>query len=277
MLGYPESLTDPSYKGQILVLTYPLIGNYGCAPRFNASKNVWLAGLVIKEKTRIFSNWQAKSSFDDFIKRHNLLTISEVDTRTLAVHLRNKGQMLGIISTNGFTPKELLGKILVHKTKEGICKGKIVETEAYLGKNDPVSIGCRKVKNMPKSLLKGPGHAFVYFTYGNHWMFNVVAKKPGIFGAVLIRALEPLKGTDLMKKRRVINDIKNLTSGPGKLTKAIGIDKRHDGLDLTKDVLFIENSYKKYEIVKTTRIGLSAGEDLQLRFYIKDNDFVSKK
>jgi len=174
--------------------------------------------------------------------------------------------------------KELLGKILVHKTKEGACKGKIVETEAYLGKNDPGSIGCRNVKNIPRVLLGPQGHAFVYFTYGNHWMFNVIAtEKLGKPGAVLIRALEPLEGIDLMKKRRGINEVKNLTNGPGKLTKAFGIDKTHHELDMTKDNLYIEDSNENFEIVKTTRIGLSKGQDLLLRFYIKENDFISKK
>jgi DNA-3-methyladenine glycosylase len=173
--------------------------------------------------------------------------------------------------------RELLGTILVHRAKDGICKGKIVETEAYLGYNDPGSIGFRKVRNIPKSLLKGPGYSFIYFTYGNHWMFNIVAKRPGLLGAVLIRALEPLEGINLMKKRRNTNDVKNLASGPSKLTKAFGIDKRHDGFDLTKDVLFIENSDEKSKIVKATRIGLSKGKEKLLRFYIKDNDFVSKK
>jgi carbamoyl-phosphate synthase small subunit len=111
VVGYQEMLTDPANAGKILVLTYPLIGNYGVASKFNESKEVWLEGLVIKEKTRIFSNWQAKDSLDNFIKEHNLLTISEVDTRTLAVHLRQKGQMLGVISTSSFEPKELLKKI----------------------------------------------------------------------------------------------------------------------------------------------------------------------
>jgi len=172
--------------------------------------------------------------------------------------------------------KELLGKILVHKTKEGICKGKIVETEAYLGINDPGAIGFRKIKNIPKSLFNLPGHAFVYFTYGNHWMLNILAKK-GVLGAVLIRALEPLEGIELMKKRRGINEINNLTNGPGKLTKSFGIDKRYDGYDLTKGNLFLENSNEKIEIVKTTRIGLSRGKKKLLRFYIKDNKFVSIK
>jgi len=172
--------------------------------------------------------------------------------------------------------KGLLGKILVHKTKEGVLKGKIVETEAYLGLNDPGAIGSRKVKNIPKSLLKPPGHAFVYFTYGNHWMFNVLAKK-GLLGAVLIRAVEPLEGIEVMKKIRGINEIDNLTNGPGKLTQAFDIDKRYDGCNLTKGDLFIENSNEKFKIVKTTRIGLSKGKEKLLRFYIKGNKFVSKK
>jgi len=173
--------------------------------------------------------------------------------------------------------KDLLGKILIHETGEGVCKGKIVETEAYLGKNDPGSIGCKKIKNIPKTLLKPPGHAFVYFTYGNHWMFNILAKNPGILGAVLIRAVEPLEGIELMKRRRTTNNIKNLANGPGKLTKAFGIDKEHDGLDLTNSDLYIEGSKEKFNIVKTTRIGLSKGQELLLRFYIKNNDFVSRK
>jgi len=117
VVGYQEMMTDPANAGKILVLTYPLIGNYGTAPKFNESKNVWMGGLVIKEKTRIFSNWQAKASFDDFIKEQNLVTMSEVDTRTLAVHLRQKGEMLGIISTKSFEAKELLAKINDFKKK----------------------------------------------------------------------------------------------------------------------------------------------------------------
>jgi DNA-3-methyladenine glycosylase len=173
--------------------------------------------------------------------------------------------------------KELLGKVLVHKTKQGTLKGKIVETEAYLGRGDPGARGGRNIKKAPASLLKEPGHAFVYFTYGNHWMFNVVAKNPGILGAVLIRAVKPLEGIKLMKRWRGKGDIKDLTTGPGKLTQAFGIDKSHDGLDLTKGDLFIEDSKEKPEIFTTTRIGLSKGGNLLLRFYIKDSKFVSRK
>jgi DNA-3-methyladenine glycosylase len=170
---------------------------------------------------------------------------------------------------------EILGKILVHKTKEGTLKGKIVEVEAYLGLNDPGAIGFRGTKNIPPALLMPAGFTFVYFTYGNHWMLNVNAKT-GKLGAVLIRALEPLEGIEIMKRNREINDARNLTNGPGKLTKALGIDKRHNGLDLTKGKLFIEDSKERVEIVKSTRIGLSKGKTKMLRFYIRNNRFVSK-
>lgn len=172
--------------------------------------------------------------------------------------------------------RELLGKILVRKTRRGTLRGKIVETEAYLGFNDPGAIGLRKTRNVPKSLLLPPGHAFVYFTYGNHWMLNVIAKK-GLLGAVLIRALEPLKGIGTMEKRRGTAEIKNLTNGPGKLTEAFGINKSHDGLDLLEGDLFIEDNKERFSTVRTTRIGLSNGKEKLLRYYIKGNDFVSKK
>jgi DNA-3-methyladenine glycosylase len=171
--------------------------------------------------------------------------------------------------------REILGKILVHKTEEGTLKGKIVEVEAYLGLDDPGSIGLRRVKSIPQALLMPAGHTFVYFTYGNHWMLNVNAKT-GRLGAVLIRALEPLEGIEIMKKNRYLDDTKKLTNGPGKLTKAFGIDKRHNGLDLTGDELFIEDSDERAEVAESTRIGISKGKSKMLRFYIEDNRFVSK-
>ena len=171
--------------------------------------------------------------------------------------------------------RELLGKILVHKTREGVLKGKIVEVEAYLGLDDPGAIGLRRVKKIPEALLLPAGYTFVNFTYGNHWMLNVNAKTAKL-GAVLIRALEPLEGIEIMKKNRGLDDTKNLTNGPGKLTKSFGIDKRHNGLDLTGNELFIEDSKEKVEIGESTRIGLSKGKSEILRFYVKDNRFVSK-
>ncbi len=172
--------------------------------------------------------------------------------------------------------RSILGKILVHKTREGTLKGRIVEVEAYLGLDDPGAIGYRRVKNIPQALLMPAGFSFVYFTYGNHWMLNVNAKT-GKLGAVLIRALEPLEGIEIMQRNRETTDTRNLTNGPGKLTKAFGIDKRQNGLDLTKDELFIEDSTnEKVQVEKSTRIGLSKGKSRMLRFYIKNNKHVSK-
>lgn len=168
--------------------------------------------------------------------------------------------------------RDLLGCILVRKTGSVKLTGRIVETEAYLGKNDPGSAGCRNIKSIPKILLGKGGHVFVYFTYGNHWMFNVVTEKAGIPGAVLIRALEPLEGVREMEKRRKNS---NLTGGPGRLTQAFGITKKQNGLDLTGKELYIIRGEKPGKVVTTTRIGLSKGGDLRLRFYIRGNKFVS--
>lgn len=117
VVGYQEMITDPANAGKILVMTYPLIGNYGVAPKFNESKKAWLEGLVIKEKSRLYSNWQAKESLEAFMKKQGLVGISGIDTRTLAVHLRQKGEMFGMISTRTGEAKELLAKVVAFKKK----------------------------------------------------------------------------------------------------------------------------------------------------------------
>ncbi|MEM5814593.1 MAG: DNA-3-methyladenine glycosylase, partial [Candidatus Aenigmatarchaeota archaeon] len=116
--------------------------------------------------------------------------------------------------------------------------------------------------------------------YGNHWMLNAVTEKEGKPGAVLIRAAEPVAGFGLMKSRRKTKNAKNLTNGPGKLTQAFGITKRQNGTDLTdSDLYFTEGPEGKFSVVRTTRIGLAPGkgDKLKLRFYIKGNEFVSRK
>jgi len=140
VVGYQEMVTDPANAGKILVLTYPLIGNYGCAQKFDESKKVWLAGLIIKENSAIFSNWQGQESFIHFAKRHNLLVMSAVDTRTLAVHLRQKGQMLGMISTRCFIAKELSAKI------ENFSQHKKESLLADISVNKPTLLGSKKAK-----------------------------------------------------------------------------------------------------------------------------------
>lgn len=111
VVGYQEMMTDPTNAGKILVLTYPLIGNYGIAKKFNESKKCWLAGLAIKESSRIYSNWQAEGSFEDFIDKEGVLAIAGIDTRTLATTIRDKGEMFGIISTKNSKKGELLDRI----------------------------------------------------------------------------------------------------------------------------------------------------------------------
>jgi len=118
VVGYQELITDSAMAGKILVLTYPLIGNYGTASKFNESAKCWASGLVIKENSRIYSNWQAKKSFLDFASEENLLVMSATDTRALTVHLRNKGAMSGVISTQVLAPKELLAKLEAFRKKK---------------------------------------------------------------------------------------------------------------------------------------------------------------
>jgi len=170
--------------------------------------------------------------------------------------------------------RELLGKILVHKTKEGILKGKIVETEAYYDKKEDPASRAYKQNGFCRVMFEEPGKAFIYMVH-NNWLLNIVAHPIGKVGAVLIRALEPLVGIEIMRRNRGTDDIYNFTTGPGKLTKAFGINKGHNGMNLTQDSLFLEDADEKFDIVKAKRIGISKGKSKLLRFYIKENTFVS--
>jgi DNA-3-methyladenine glycosylase len=175
--------------------------------------------------------------------------------------------------------KELLGQILVHETPRGITSGKIVEVEAYLPKNDP---GCHAARGRTprNSVMFGPaGHAYVYFCYGNHFMFNFVTEKEDVPGAVLVRALEPVKGADLMAKRRGKfgpEDL-GLTNGPGKLVQAMGIHRGHNQLPVFKKPLYVLAEKRVEAAGVTTRIGITEGSELPLRFYLKGNPYLSVK
>lgn len=115
VVGYQEVITDPANAGRILLLTYPLIGNYGVNDKFKESGGTWIKGLLIKELSKIYSNWQAKGSLDDFLKSEGLVAMAEVDTRTLAVHLRDKGEIWAAISANGKKKEELLKDISIRR------------------------------------------------------------------------------------------------------------------------------------------------------------------
>jgi DNA-3-methyladenine glycosylase len=182
--------------------------------------------------------------------------------------------------------KDLLGKILVHESSLGTTAGRIVETEAYRGPEDQAahsSGGRRTARN--EVMFGQKGYAYVYFIYGMYYCFNVTAGNvPGKPEAVLIRALEPVAGEDIMAKRRGPKHVKadNLTNGPSKLCIAMNISKSQNKTDLTSPPLYIEDAppVPHKDIVETTRVGVDyAGEwkNNPWRFYIKGNTFVSAK
>jgi DNA-3-methyladenine glycosylase len=173
--------------------------------------------------------------------------------------------------------KELLGKYLVVRKRGRRLSGKIVETEAYIGFKDPAS-HAYKGKTPRNAVMFGrPGHAYVYLTYGVLHCLNLVTEREGYPAAVLIRALEPFEGIELMKKRRGRRKLKDLTSGPAKLCQALNIDKTQNGLDLCGDTIYVED---RGEVVKKTarssRIGITDGKEKKWRFFERDNGFVSR-
>lgn len=179
--------------------------------------------------------------------------------------------------------RELLGKLLVRKAGEDLYIGKIVETEAYLGPGDKASHSHQGKTKRNEVMFGKAGMAYIYFAYGMHWLLNIITEKEGQPSGVLIRALEPVYGSK--------NKTKNpkISSGPAKLTKWMEIDGSLYGEDLTKSkLLFIVDNYGSQksekvlpkDIVARPRIGIEYAEehkDLLLRFYIKDNKYVSKR
>ena len=174
--------------------------------------------------------------------------------------------------------RDLLGCLLVHDTPAGTAGGMIVETEGYLGPGDPASHARFGPTPRSKIMFGIPGAAYVYFIYGMHYMFNVVTDTSGTAGAVLVRALEPRYGLDVMEVRRRMDDRMLLTSGPARLCQALAINVEQNGADLCSGPLGIEKhvSFADEEVETTPRIGVveSAGEPY--RFLVKGNRYVSR-
>lgn len=178
--------------------------------------------------------------------------------------------------------RELIGKALCTRMNAVVTTGLIVETEAYSWKER----GCHAFDNRKTArnavMFGQGGHAYVYLCYGMYNLFNVVTNREGLADAVLIRALEPLEGLPAMLRRTGKADPRRLTSGPGKLTRALGIDRRHNGLHLASAKVWLEDvghSVRKQDIAESPRIGIDyAGDDANLpwRFTIKDNKWVSR-
>ena len=171
--------------------------------------------------------------------------------------------------------RDCLGKILVH----GNAAGRIVEVEAYLGVDDRAAHAWRGVTNRTRVIFGPPGHAYVYFIYGMYECLNVVAEPEGSAGCVLIRALEPLSGLALMRRRRpTAKRIEDLANGPGKLTLAMGITCGLNGADLVGGPLLVRRLRRepRFDVAVTPRIGIRHNADWPLRFLIAGNRFVSR-
>ena len=176
--------------------------------------------------------------------------------------------------------RQLLGKYLVRHHAEGATVGRIVETEAYIGPEDKACHASRG-RTPRTDIMFGPaGHAYVYLIYGFHCMLNIVTEVPDFPAAVLIRAVEPVEGIELMRARRQAESLRSLANGPGKLCQAFAIDRRLNGDDICGEVLYVEDRGEAApKILTTARIGVDyAGKwkHKPWRFLVGGNEFVSK-
>ncbi|MBM2841392.1 MAG: DNA-3-methyladenine glycosylase [Bacteroidetes bacterium] len=177
--------------------------------------------------------------------------------------------------------RELLGLFLVRKLGTEKLIGKIVEVEAYLGSRDPASHAYRGRTPRNDVMFWKGGHLYVYFTYGMHFCANVVTGNKGIAHAVLLRAVEPVEGIDIMRHNRklpVFSDSVRLCSGPARLGQAFGLGRKENGVDLCGNTIWIAEDVqttRKPKIARTTRVGITVAKQHQWRLYLKDNLFVS--
>ena len=185
--------------------------------------------------------------------------------------------------------RAILGFYLVHITEHGKLVGRIVETEAYMGENDKAAHSYNNKRTKRTEVMFGPpGHAYVYLIYGMYHCFNIVAAETNIAQAVLVRAIEPLEGLNIMTKLRykkpshecTKRELLNLTNGPGKLCRAMNINIKNNGQDLCGNKLYLlkANAPPKNDIITTSRINIDYAEEAvnyPYRFYIKSNPYVS--
>jgi DNA-3-methyladenine glycosylase len=174
--------------------------------------------------------------------------------------------------------RALLGMLLVHDTPLGRTAGRIVEVEAYVGEEDAACHAAVGQTARTDPLYGPPGHAYVYFIYGMHWCFNAVTRPAGLPSAVLVRALEPVDGLELMRRRRTGRDGRELTNGPGKLARALGIGPAQNRADLTRGPLTIRagEPVADRDVVWAPRIGIRVAAELPYRAYVRGSPFLSR-
>ncbi len=170
----------------------------------------------------------------------------------------------------------LIGKMLVRVLAEGVAGGRIVETEAY-GIGDPAGHAYRGITLRNRALFLERGHAYVYLAYGSSFMLNVSSERSGVGAGVLIRAIEPTDGITIMQRNRGTEQVRDLARGPGRLSAALQIDRRLDGIDLCQagPLWLGSDGRASGEIGQSKRIGITRAADSLLRFYVRGSSFVS--
>ena len=205
-------------------------------------------------------------------------------TRNAALHAR-RSRLGPPLATSFYdrptelVARELLGAVMQCTTAQGVTRGRIVETEAYIGPEDPACHAAAGLTRRTRHLFGPPGVSYVYLIYGMYWCFNAVTRERGHGAAVLVRAVAPLDGIDLMRQRRhKVKHDRDLTNGPGKLCLAMGIDGTMDGTSLRDGPIVIRagEPVPDDDVVVTPRIGIVKAADWPLRYFIRDDPFVSK-
>ena len=194
--------------------------------------------------------------------------------------MRNYGRRLGrsFYARDPVTlARDLLGRILLYESPQGLVGGRIVETEAYTGETDPASHAFRGRSARNAVMFDKPGLAYVYFSYGMHHCLNVTADRVGVAGAVLLRALEPVQGIEVMQQTGVNGPLERLLSGPGKICKAFGLSLKDNGRDLVEGPLRIASGREvpAAEVSVSPRIGISRAVTLPYRFFVSSSPSVS--
>lgn len=175
--------------------------------------------------------------------------------------------------------RDMLGAVLECRTPAGVARGRIVETEAYVGEHDAACHAAAGLTRRTAPLYGPPGIAYVYRIYGMHWCVNAVTRASGLASAVLVRAVEPLDGVELMWTRRPrARRERDLTDGPGKLCAALGIGAEHNGRPLQRPPLLVREgaAVADADVVVTPRIGITRAADWPLRYFVRDSPFVSR-